>query len=402
MRPVAWAIAALAFGATAVAQRHDPDDALARAIARAKRVFCATDEDVVPEEFTRLLRRAAERAPTPPPPVTSRHGIDATITVRTGSLVTVDDTTRFRIDDRLEIVRRRADGRLVGIGWLVVREAKRASAIGEIQWRFTPNPIAVGDGVRTPLVDPSGTPGLFLLGDFAAFAGRRAVADALLRRGARVFASPDEAVDLIVLGAVEPDAPRPLRERRAWHALRCVEAEPIDARSLAYCLRLRDRPAPITALDPLAEIDGRISARGFREGTASLAVAGSHRLRVGMRFAVYDADLDASPGRKGWIRVRKIGGDSFVADIVAESPTNPIGRDDWIASPFFDPDARPRFAVTAPADARDRIAARLRAAGGRVVDRIDERTDFVVVADGARPGLTREGVPRIPLRALDP
>ncbi len=322
-------------------------------------------------------------APSPPPTPLPAHDADARIIACQRGTLEIWPRRFARLDlpvgGKLEVVDRLPDGRLRTKGWLEITDdgvVLRARVLTAL----TPNPIGIGDWVRSPLRDPGRTPTMHFLGSFKRLGGRAALTRALTEARVPVAPNAHPDVDILVLGA---HAGTPFQACPEWALTRRFGTGTVDAQTLAFCLGLTDRPTPVDRIERPRSVDGHVIARTPNGETAHVDVGETDGLRVGTRFEVIDDRPVDGPTRKGWIVVREVADTSALVAI--ESESRPIARGDAIANPLFARNAPPRFFVigrTARASTA-RIGARITAAGALAHRHMHRKLDFAVIGDVA-------------------
>ncbi len=152
-------------------------------------------------------------------------------------------------------------------------------------------------------------------------------------------------------------------------------------------------------------VDGQVVATDLAEGTATINLGRSAKIRVGMTFAVYEEpsairpnDAGEYPRGKAALEVIRIDNTSAVCRVLDERAGNPVVRGDVIANAVYDPSKTYKFLVAgnfdanrdgvATEDERRGIVAMIRDWGGEVTDELTGDVDFLVM--GQRPVLPPE------------
>lgn len=152
-------------------------------------------------------------------------------------------------------------------------------------------------------------------------------------------------------------------------------------------------------------VDGRVVAVDAAEGTATIDLGRTDKIRVGMTFSVYEEPSAIRPNESGQyprgkasLEVIRIDENSAVTRIVGERSGIPVVRGDVIANAVYDPSKTYKFLVFGNFDAdrdgvyteaeRRRIEAMIKDWGGQVTDELTGDVDFLVM--GQRPVLPPE------------
>jgi hypothetical protein len=162
--------------------------------------------------------------------------------------------------------------------------------------------------------------------------------------------------------------------------------------------RLDELVARLAEFRPSAE---RLSLLQLKDGTVVDAVAGedivyidlgrANGIKPGMTFAVYSAVRGIPPDGKGKASVKVINVFETASECLATTTTegDPVLPGDIVANPVYDRSRRLAFAVAGDFDldfdgkiddpGGERVMQIIESAGSRVVDKIDTRTDFIVL-----------------------
>ncbi len=190
------------------------------------------------------------------------------------------------------------------------------------------------------------------------------------------------------------------KERQQVEAL---EKELADqkARSESLVEQLASFKLPTKPLAGLQSGDGTVLKVNAAEGVVYIGLGREDGVRSGMPFSVYSRSggiPDDGKGKAG-IEVVNVFESTSECRVTQRERGEPILEGDLVANPVFDPSRKFTFAVAGDfdldfdgriEDAGGQDVARLiRAWGGQVVERVDTRTDFLVL--GAAPPMPVEG-----------
>lgn len=163
-------------------------------------------------------------------------------------------------------------------------------------------------------------------------------------------------------------------------------------------------------------VDGRVVAADPAEGTATIDLGNTDKIRVGMTFAVYEEASAIRPNADGVyprgkasLEVIRIDADSAICRIVSERTGNPVVRGDLIANAVYDPSKTYKFLIIGNFDTnRDGIAtdaerlgitAMIADWGGEFTEELTGDVDFLVM--GQRPNLPPEPPLRAPIAIVE-
>jgi cell division protein FtsL len=154
------------------------------------------------------------------------------------------------------------------------------------------------------------------------------------------------------------------------------------------------KPGGFDPYDILTKADGQVLRAIPGSDVIYINLGQADRIKPGMKFEVFSPIDPQRYGFRGKASVEV----AAVMDTTAEcrvtrmTPGRPILEEDIVVNIAYERDRLPKFVVLGEfdlnydnqkeADGRDKVAAIIRAWGGRVVDQIDENTDFLVVGTG--------------------
>ncbi len=154
------------------------------------------------------------------------------------------------------------------------------------------------------------------------------------------------------------------------------------------------RPSPdVTA--PLQMADGYIVRTVTGENIAYINLGRRDGIRRGMTFSVYSRVEGIPPDGRGKATIEVVEPFDVTSEcrVTSTTPGQPILQNDLIANPAFDPQRKLNFLVAGDFDLNfdgqiddptgQRVRSLIEASNGAIVERIDARTDFVVL--GAPP-----------------
>lgn len=226
-----------------------------------------------------------------------------------------------------------------------------------------------------------------LLGEYEALSAR--VASDRARWEGQVEELREELTARTETTARDLDEVRRLREE-AEAALAAERAR--NQELLAELAGFKPRP-DLTSVLQIA--DGTIVRAVAGQDIVYIDLGAQDGIKRGMTFAVYPRIEGIPPDGKGKaaIEVVNVFEQTSECKVISSVPTEPIIERDLIANPVFDRARQYTFVIAGDFDltfdgrvddpAGERVAAMVRGWGGRVMEKVDTRTDFVVL--GAPP-----------------
>ncbi|MEM9064867.1 MAG: hypothetical protein AAGB51_05195 [Planctomycetota bacterium] len=204
-------------------------------------------------------------------------------------------------------------------------------------------------------------------------------------------------------------------EVRQGSRIRALESENLSLRDTVRRLQQANAASVLSPTDEFALVDGQVAGINAPDNEVYLSLGTNDRVRIGMTFIVYPANVviapDANgnyPQGKGLVEITRLDAETSVARILSELSGNPILAGDNIANPVYDPDKVYRFIVYGNFDAngdgvasqfeRPALENRIRDWGGEILDPADGLAgdlDFLVL--GARPQLPPQPASDAPL-----
>lgn len=195
-----------------------------------------------------------------------------------------------------------------------------------------------------------------------------------------------ESLDEVRMSASEQLANE--REQRAEVAEARDEAQK-RAQALSATLAGFKPQPDVTA--PLQMADGYVVRVVTGEGIAYINLGTRDNVRRGMTFSVYSrvAGIPQDGQGKATLEVVEPFDITSECRVTSTTPGQPIMENDIVANPVYDPHRRLNFLVAGDFDlnfdgrtddpAGQRVQALIEASGGKVVEQLDPRTDFVVL-----------------------
>jgi hypothetical protein len=154
------------------------------------------------------------------------------------------------------------------------------------------------------------------------------------------------------------------------------------------------KPGGFEPYDILTKADGRVLRAIPGSDVVYINLGAEDRIRPGMTFEVFEPTGHHRPDLRGKASIEVIAALETTAEcrLTRRTPGRPVLEGDVVVNIAYERNRLPKFVVLGEFDldydgqkefdGAEKVAAIIRAWGGRVTDEIDETTDFVVVGTG--------------------